>query len=162
MQKTYLIISTILINSWLFSCNSVNKDQTVESKPIYPSFDIQKARLYIDSVTRKFSEEFRNADSVSLASYYTADAEMLFANHDPIKGKEILSAWGSTIRNGIKNAARNIKFTTTDLTGDDEFLIETGTYEMKDEQDNVKDKGKYVVIWKNEKGQWKLYRDIGI
>jgi hypothetical protein len=33
---------------------------------------------------------------------------------------------------------------------------------MKDEQNKVKDKGKYVVIWKKENGQWKEYRDIGI
>ena len=69
---------------------------------------------------------------------------------------------GSMVRNGIKNSTRDLTFTTTDLTGDAGFLIETGTYEMKDDKKNVKDKGKYVVIWKQEGGQWKLYRDIGL
>jgi len=162
MKKMYLVISTILVSLSLLSCNSGNKDQTSDTKPIAPAFDMQQARSFIDSINQKFSEQFKNGDSVSLASHYGADAEILFPKQEPVKKKDILSTWGSLIRDGIKNGITDFTFTTTDLTGDANFLIETGTYEMKDEKKNVKDKGKYVVIWKQENGQWKLYRDIGI
>lgn len=160
MKKVYLM-SAFIVNL-LLSCNSGNKEQSSGAKPIAPAFDMQKARSFIDSINQKFTEQFKNGDSVSLASHYGTDAEMLFAKQEPIKGKDILSTWGSWIRDGIKNGIRDFTFTTTDLTGDANFLIESGTYEMKDEKKNVKDKGKYVVIWKQENGQWKLYRDIGI
>lgn len=162
MKKVFLIFSILMVSLSFLSCNPGNKEQTSDIKPMAPAFDMQKARSFIDSINQKFTEQFKNGDSVSLASHYGPDAEMLFAKQEPIKGKDILSTWGSWIRDGIKNGTRNFIFTTTDLTGDANFLIETGTYEMKDEEKNVKDHGKYVVIWKQENGQWKLYRDIGI
>ena len=53
-------------------------------------------------------------------------------------------------------------FTTTSLTADAEFLIEVGLYEIKDDNNNLKKKGKYLVVWKQENGGWKLYRDLGL
>lgn len=87
---------------------------------------------------------------------------MVSANQESKKDKEILSALGKWIRNGIKNNARNVQFTTTDLFGNSEFLFETGIVETRDDNMNVKSKGKYVVVWKKENGQWKLFRDIGL
>ena len=60
-------------------------------------------------------------------------------------------------RMGIKE----FNFTTTDLKGDAQFLIETGKYEMKHDKNTLVDKGKYVVVWEKRNGEWKLYRDIG-
>ena len=66
------------------------------------------------------------------------------------------------IRNSIKNDSRNIVYTTTSLSTDPEFLVELGKYELKDNKGNLKGNGKYLVVWKNENGNWKLYRDIGL
>ncbi len=52
-------------------------------------------------------------------------------------------------------------FSTTGIVGDSEFLIETENYEMKDEKKTLVDRGKYVVVWHQRNGEWKLYRDIG-
>jgi len=52
---------------------------------------------------------------------------------------------------------------TTDLKGDNQFLIETGTYEIRDVKDKFVDKGNYVVTYEMQpNGEWKLYRDIGV
>jgi ketosteroid isomerase-like protein len=37
---------------------------------------------------------------------------------------------------------------------------EVGKYTIQGEGGQVTDTGKYVVIWKQEAGQWKLHRDI--
>ena len=55
---------------------------------------------------------------------------------------------------------KEIKLTTDDVTGNGELAGETGKYEMYGNNNKLLDKGKYVVIWKNENGEWKLYRDI--
>jgi ketosteroid isomerase-like protein len=68
-----------------------------------------------------------------------------------------VNAWGYAIRAGIKE----MNFVTTDVTGNSSFIIETGSYEMKDNNKNLVDKGKYVVVWQKRNGEWKLYRDIG-
>ena len=145
-----LIISSAVVCIALGGC----LQQTVDKET---SFDMQKAKSFIDSVNTRFSQQLRDGDSLALASNYWPDAELLLSNSEPIKGKDIMSAWGATIRMGIND----MTFTTTDITGDANFLIETGSYEMRDGSKTLIDRGKYVVVWKQKNGEWKLYRDIG-
>jgi ketosteroid isomerase-like protein len=157
MKKTHFYLMIPAISLSLLACNSGGKDQTPDAKPINTGIDMQKARSFIDSINAKFTEEFKKGDSVALASHYSTDAEMLFANSEPIKRKDILSEWGGMLRTGIKD----FTFATTDITGSGDLLVETGTYEMKTADKKLIDKGKYVVVWKQQNGEWKLYRDIG-
>lgn len=145
-----LIVSISVLCIVMSGCQQQTADKET-------AFDMQKAKSFIDSVNTKFSQQLRDGDSVALASNYWPDAELLLSNSEPIKGKDIMSAWGATIRMGI-NA---MTFTTTDIAGDANFLIETGSYEMKDGNKTLIDRGKYVVVWKQQNGEWKLYRDMG-
>jgi ketosteroid isomerase-like protein len=56
---------------------------------------------------------------------------------------------------------KEINLSTTDIKGDSLFIIETGNYQMKNDKGSLLDKGKYVVVWQQRNGEWKLYRDIG-
>ena len=121
------------------------------------TIDLQKARIVIDSLDKQFSQHYFNGDSVAIYNMYAKDAR-----YESLKGNEILSSWGKQIRNSFKNDTRNLIFTTTSLSTDSEFLVELGTYEIKDGKGNSKHKGKYLVVWKHEEGNWKLYRDMGL
>jgi ketosteroid isomerase-like protein len=157
MNKIHCFFLVLSINAGLYSCYT-GPEETKDSTPaISPSFDKQKATAFIDSVNKKFTEQVRNGDSVALAAHYHPEAELLFSNSEPIKGTGILSAWGSVIRMGVKE----FTFTTTDITGSGDLLVETGSYEMKAADNSLIDRGKYVVVWKQQDGQWKLFRDIG-
>jgi ketosteroid isomerase-like protein len=154
-----LAVTIISATSILYlpSCNSDNTKQPTNQAVEQPTFDMQRAKSFIDSINAKFSEQFAAGDSVALASHYWPDAELLLDNSEPVKGNDILNAWGAAVRSGMKE----ISFVTTDITGDSLFIIETGNYEMKDAKKSLLDKGKYVVVWQNRNGEWKLYRDIG-
>lgn len=156
MKSIYFFITSSVIALCMLSCNSGNTEKTLDTK-IPATLDKQWAKSFIDSINTKFTEQFRAGDSVALASHYWPDAEILLSNSEAIKGNNILPAWGSMTHLGIKD----FTFSTTDITGDAEFLIETGNYEMKDEKKTLIDKGKYVVVWQQRNGEWKLYRDIG-
>jgi len=159
MKKlTGIILKTIPLILLLTMLISTGCQQKTDTNTTSTTFDMQKAKLFIDSINIKFTEELRNGDSVALGSHYWPDAELFFSNSEPIKGKEIISAWGSTIRMGL----RDFTFTTTDITGDNNFLIETGAYEIKDKNKTLVDRGSYVVVWKQQNGEWKLYRDAGV
>ncbi len=132
------------------SSSENHADSTVQS------FDMNAARKTVADANQKFEEAVRKADSATLASLYTSDAVAMPANSEPIKGNDILGMWGSVFRMGIKDA----KLTTNDLQGNADLLAETGTYEMFGDNNKTLDKGKYVVVWKQENGQWKIYRDI--
>jgi ketosteroid isomerase-like protein len=157
MPKSFLLTRSMLISLCMVYCISPVSAQKTETATMPPPIDLQKARIIIEKNDKQFSEDFLKGDSVALASHYAKDGQF-----GSLKGNEILSAWGKSIRNSIKNNTRNLLFTTTTLTGDDEFLVELGIYELKDDRHNVKSKGKYVVVWKQEDGEWKLYRDIGL
>ena len=98
-----------------------------------------------------------SGDSVAVASNYWPDAELLLDNMDAIKGNGIANGWGAAMRAGMKE----LSISTTDITGSPTFIIETGNYESKDANKSIMDKGKYVVVWENRNGEWKIYRDIG-
>jgi ketosteroid isomerase-like protein len=146
----------IVICFFLPACRSNTKDTSID-KTTRTTFDQQQERSFIDSINARFSQELAAGDSAALASHYWPDAELLLDNSEPVKGKDIINAWGGAIRMGMKE----INLSTTDIKGDSLFIIETGSYQMKDVKGSILDKGKYVVVWEQRNGEWKLYRDIG-
>ena len=154
MRKAFFYL---IITVFMMACNADSNEETADTKSDSTAFDLQKARSFIESENAKFSEEMKRGDSTALGSHYASDGWLMFSNSEPMKGKDIVSTWGSVIRMGVKD----IKLTTVDLTGNAELLAETGTYEMFGENNANIDKGKYVVVWKPENGTWKIYRDIG-
>jgi ketosteroid isomerase-like protein len=158
MTKT---LNLLAVGVLLFaSCNNdsakVASSSENKADSTMQHFDMSAARKTVDDTNQKFEEAVRKADSATLGSLYTSDAMAMPANSEPIKGNDIGGMWGSVLRMGIKDA----KLTTTDLQGNADLLAETGTYEMYGDKNKTLDKGKYVVVWKQENGQWKIYRDI--
>jgi ketosteroid isomerase-like protein len=156
MKQLASIAATVLAFSFL-SCNSNGSTKTNLVAAESTSFNKVWARSFIDSVNSLFAKDVALGDSVALGSFYWPDAELILDNTDPIKGSDIVKAWGAATRMGLKE----MSFTTTDITGDSEFLVETGIYVTKSSPTNITDKGNYVVVWQKRTGEWKLYRDIG-
>lgn len=149
------IIPLLIIVAAVFAgCRSQqNKAVNSESENV----ELQKTRAIIESIDKQFSVDYYNGDSVALANYYSSDAKL-----GSLKGKEILSFWGRAIRNSVKDNTRNLLFTTTAFTEDSDYVVELGIYEERDDKNNLKNKGKYLVVWKQENGEWKIYRDMGL
>ena len=155
MKLSIKIFSAFLIVlTFLTGCQ---QQQNADTKSESEKTDLQKIRLKIEALDKQFSKDFYNGDSLALANYYSSDARF-----GSLKGKEILSAWGRMIRNSIKDSTRNLLFTTTAFTGDSVYMVELGIYEERDDRNNFKNKGRYLVVWKQENGEWKIYRDIGL
>lgn len=138
------------------ACNTGNKEQQAETKADSTVFDMQKAKAFIAGMDSAFSAEIRNGDSMALASHFASDGEMLLPDRSPIKGKEILATWSRWTRTG----SRDVTFVTTDISGSGDLIVETGFVNTK-EEDNTIEKQNYVIVYKKENGEWKLYRDIG-
>jgi ketosteroid isomerase-like protein len=145
------------------SCGQAGTEPTANEKmrdtttTTAATFDLRKAREWIESDNKKFEEEVKRGDSNALAAHYASDAWLMFDNMEPQKGNDIASAWGGAIRSGMKE----IKINTVDMVGNADLLAETGTFEVMGDGNKVLDKGKYVVVWKPVNGGWKIYRDIG-
>lgn len=146
---------------FILSCNnSAKSDNTsADSSAMMTKdngFDLNKARATIEDATKKFSEEYKNGDSVALAGHYTSDALLMPQNSEAVKKEGLVSAWAAFIRSGIKE----LRLTVQDVAGNNEMLTETGVYGLYGDNNKMLDQGKYVVVWKNENGEWKIFRDI--
>jgi len=158
MKKSYIVLSVVMICVCIISCNTDKKSKDDDLKTATAVFDKEKAKSFIDSINLKFSEAIMKGDSNWVAAQYETDAEILLTGSEPIKGKNILAMWGSVSRSNEKDWS----FNTTDLQGDNNFLVETGKYDIKDNSKKSVDHGKYLIVWKMQTdGNWKIYRDIG-
>lgn len=153
-RKLNLLFTVIAFISFLL-CDDVSA-QPKKDKAKSGSFDLVAAKSAIDAANAKFTEAFRKGDSAAVAAAYTSDGWMLPPNGDIIKGSDIVHAWGAFIRMGVKD----LKLTADEVTGSQDQLTEVGHYEIRGDQNAVWDKGKYIVVWKQENGSWKLHRDI--
>lgn len=149
---------TALSTLSIVACKDAAKSETstVLTTDSSKAFNISDAKSAIEADNTQFEEDVRKGDSVGLANHYHADAQFLLPNSEPIGKANIAAAMGGMLRMGIKD----VKLTTTDLTGNDDMLLETGTYEMFADKNTSIDKGKFLVAWKKEDGKWKIYRDI--
>jgi uncharacterized protein (TIGR02246 family) len=105
----------------------------------------------------KFMAVFGQGDAAGLAALYTEKGQILPPNGDFVTGKEAIRGfWQALFDMGIKEA----KLEIVEVEGHGDTAIEVSKYTLKGEGGQVLDKGKYIVIWKQEEGQWKLHRDI--
>lgn len=111
----------------------------------------------IENADRTFETTFGNEDADGMANLYTADGQLLPAGTDAISGKENIAAfWQSLFDMGITQA----ELEAVEVDDHDDTAIEVGRYTLSDADDELVDRGKYVVVWKREGGEWKLHRDI--
>ena len=133
-----IFFALLIALTFLAGCQQrQNADTKSESEKI----DLQKVRSTIEALDTQFSKDFYNGDSIALADYYSSDAKF-----GSFKGKEILSAWGSMSRNSVKDSTRNLLFTTTAFTGDSDNMVELGNYEERNDKNELKNSGKYLVV----------------
>ena len=114
-------------------------------------------RTQIESANAQFMTAFKRGDATSMANLYTAGAQLLPANRDFVRGTAaIRTFWQTVMDMGLKGASLE----TIELEAHGDTVIEIGRYRLLAAGDVVADHGKYIVVWKNDNGKWKLHRDI--
>ena len=137
------------------ACNDVEDNKSGHDSSF---IDASRVRENIEALGKQFSLEFQNKDSVALANHYASDGML-----GSIKGHDnLVSAWNRMIRNASGNGTPNLLFITNSITTDDEYVIELGRARWADTAGNIKREGKYLVVWKKENSEWKIYRDWGL
>ena len=111
----------------------------------------------IAAADENFMSTFNRGDAAGMGDLYTENGQLLPTGSDFVTGKAAIQAfWQGVMDMGIKTARLDI----IEAEGCGDTAIEIGKYTLSGEAGNVMDRGKYVVIWKQEAGQWKLHRDI--
>ncbi|MBU3947864.1 MAG: DUF4440 domain-containing protein [Proteobacteria bacterium] len=116
--------------------------------------DFHEAIVAADEI---FMATYSRGDVAGMASLYTERCQVMPPNSNSLTGKPAIQSLFQTFMDmGIKI----IKLKTVEVEGYGETAFEVGKYTLEGERGQVLDQGKYIVIWKQEAGQWKLHRDI--
>lgn len=137
----------------LFSCNPNDK---VEIEKAASAFDIGQGKASIAQSNQNFMKAFKAADSIEVSNSYSTDGKIMIANMPAINGREQIRHFISLIMTGSQ---KDFQITTLKVWGDSSILAEEGTYILADSVGEQIDKGKYIVLWKPESGNWKMFRD---
>ncbi|MDO5981263.1 nuclear transport factor 2 family protein [Flavivirga spongiicola] len=124
--------------------------------------DIEKEKhiKQIIENTKNFSEYVNTSNYKMIGESYTDDAKIFPQRGEILEGKEaILKYW--TLPKGIKTINHKItqhKIRIVENTAYDYGLYQGTTVKENGEQSNWS--GKYVIVWKKEGENWKMYLDI--
>ena len=152
MKRSFLGLLVIALSITLFSaCN--NEAAKTEST----GFSLDSAKAAIVASNKVFGECWATGDSAKFALCYASDACINPSEMPRMCGTQAITAF---FNGGYKMGIRNIAITTEEVMGGKDAVVEVGKYEMFLADNVSAEKGKFIVVWKEENGKWKMYRDI--
>jgi ketosteroid isomerase-like protein len=111
----------------------------------------------IAAANEVFMATYKRGDAAGMAEFYTGNGQVLPPNGDFVTGKPALQGfWQMLMDMGIKE----IRLETGEVEQHGEAAFEVSKFVLLGEGGAQIDSGKYIVIWKQEDGGWKLHRDI--
>lgn len=113
-------------------------------------------RTAIESANSQMAAAVAKGDAVAVAAMYAGDARMMPAGSEPIQGADAILKFWQTAISGVAG----ISLKTIDVFSQGPTATEVGQYELRDKSGKALDHGKYIVVWRNEGGKWKLLRDM--
>lgn len=114
-------------------------------------------RSAIAETNRRFMASFARQDAASIATLYTEEGQVLPPGGDPIQGKSgIQQFWQGAMDLGIREAVLE----TLEIDTQGTQAIEIGRYALAGEGGAAIDRGKYLVVWRQQGDAWKLHKDI--
>jgi uncharacterized protein (TIGR02246 family) len=114
-------------------------------------------RESIEKANRNFESTYRTGDPDAVARLYTEEAQLFPAEEETVAGREAIAEfWRGVMDLGISDA----QLETLEVDNQGRTAIETGRYTLFGEGRYELDRGKYLVVWKQVQGEWKLHRDI--
>lgn len=122
-----------------------------------PKSDPVALRSTLDAIDRQFMDAFARKDGASIGLLYAEDAMAMPPGAVQVEGRAAIEAmWKSML--SLPLSAIELK--TSEVGGGVETAWVSGNYRLLQNDGSVADAGKYVVIWKESEGGWKIYRDI--
>lgn len=139
-----------------------NPDAPPEAKVVSDSstsvaFDEAAMRAAIAPGLHAFATAFNSRDSAGLVNMYAPDGKIMPPNSPALVGREAI---GKLVTGIFKMGIKEFSDSTTAVYGNKDNIIEEGAYFMKDAKGAIMDKGKYVEVWRQYDGQWKMVVDI--
>jgi ketosteroid isomerase-like protein len=122
----------------------------------------QKAEQALRDADQAWFKVFAAKDLKKSVDFCLADGSVLPPNEPIATGHEAIEKNFAGFF-ALPNLMIDWKPTKTQIAGSGEMGVTSGVYQMSFTGPNgstIKDTGKYVTVWKKEKGVWKVWLDI--
>ena len=144
MNRIFLVLVMMIV------AVSVSLGQTKGNKASSSSI-----RNAIEAASKGFAEALSKGQAAKIADMYAEGARVMPPNGPVVQERQrIQEFWQGFIDTGAK-----LSLSTSDVEAQGNVAIEVGTYEMIS-SDGKRDSGKFVVVWRRHKKDWKLAVDI--
>ena len=150
--KGFLVLA--IMGFFLVSCNEEDKIAIERSASV---FDIEQGKASIQQSNLRFMKAFEEGDSTEVANCFMKNGVILLDDRPSVEGRDNIRHFFSLI---MKNNIAKYELETKNIWGDSSILVEEGTYKLTGPKKKLREKGKYIVLWKQETGNWKMFRDI--
>lgn len=120
------------------------------------NYDVETVRTDVEATNERFERYVADQQYDSLMTLYTEDAMMLPQGAPTAEGDAIRRGFEQMSQMGVSS----IDLELVDLEVAGNTAYEVGNYTLQGQNGMEIDKGKYLVVWKNVDGEWKLHRDI--
>jgi ketosteroid isomerase-like protein len=156
MKKILLLIAPF--SMLLFCCsNPTTAEDKSAAHDSTASFDLASVKATIMESNKAFSDAIIKGDSTTIANSYSSDANLLPPNMPKAENpQQIMNMAAGFAKMGIKS----FSLQSTNVYGGPDMVTEEGMYTVGDGTGKTLDEGKYIVLWKQENGKWKMFRDI--
>lgn len=114
----------------------------------------------IKEQSAKFSSLMVEGDRETMLKLYTTDAKIFPNNREILSGEDLRQYWMPKEGSDYKVLYHKATPEEIKIFGDEAY--DWGYYEGRSVSNGKESswKGKYVIIWKKEQGEWKMYLDI--
>ncbi len=151
----FLFVAALVGMSTL-GCTAENHASTATRKDD-ASFDLSATRKIINEKNARFTNAHVIGDSVGMMDIFTDDARVLAPNADPVTGREAIEVMTSEY---LKFGITEFREETTAFYGNEDLLIDQGNYVMVYGPEKTTEHGKYLNVWRQVNGEWKIYSNM--
>lgn len=111
----------------------------------------------INTTNRAFEAAYNRGDAAGAVAVYTTNGQALPPNGTTVSGRGALqSFWQAVMDGGVKS----VTLETVELELCGECAYEVGKAILRGEGGAALDTVKFIVVWRQENGEWKWHRDI--
>lgn len=112
----------------------------------------------IKAENARWAEAFARGDYVAIGRLYTKDGALLPPGGNKIAGGSAITEYFTKGYAGTE--PDTVTFSNYEFYGDDQTVTEVSDTEVRDQSGTLKSRGKQILIFLKQSGDWKLHRDI--
>ncbi len=141
----------------LAGCRDAGSPAPPLATPSRAPLDAAALRTLVEDNNRRFTQAHVSGDAATIDAMFTRDARSLPPGAEPVVGHAAISRLTTDyLAFGIAEFHEE----TTDFHVSDTLLVDQGNYRMVYGKERTIEVGKYLNVWKQEDGVWKIQTNI--